>query len=142
MTTGFLRVTQAACLLVIGAATVLAAQSTPYAHHGLYSARQAQHGKTLYTSQCAMCHGDDMSGMGPSPALTGEDFMAKWKGQPVSKLFSKIKMTMPQSHPGSLTGDQAAQLVAYILQKNGLPAGTTPLAATAAGQKGLIISKH
>jgi hypothetical protein len=49
---------------------------------------------------------------------------------------------MPQSHPGSLTGDQAAQLVAYILQKNGLPAGTTPLAATAAGQKGLIISKH
>lgn len=142
MTTVLQRVTQAACMLVLGSAAVLAAQAAPSAHHGLYSARQSQRGKALYASQCAMCHGDDMSGMGPSPALTGEDFMAKWNGQPVSKLFSKIKMTMPQSHPGSLTGDQAAELVAFILHKNGLPAGTTPLAAKAAGQQGLLISKH
>lgn len=121
---------------------MLMAQATPSAHNGLYAARQAQRGKALYAAQCAMCHGDDMSGMGPSPALTGEDFMAKWKGQPVSALFTKIKMTMPQSRPGSLTGDQAAQLVAFILHNNGFPAGTTPLATTAARQKGLRISKH
>jgi mono/diheme cytochrome c family protein len=142
VTTVLQRVTQAACVLALGSAAVLAAQASTSAHRGLYSTRQSQRGKALYASQCAMCHGDDLSGMGPSPALTGEDFMAKWKGQPVSALFSKIKMTMPQSHPGSLTGGQAADLVAFILHKNGLPGGTTPLAATAAGQKGLLISKH
>src|SRR5205085_1867798 len=44
-------------------------------------------------------------------------------------LFDLIKNTMPQTAPGTLTEGMYLDLLAYILQANGLPAGAKELIA-------------
>jgi hypothetical protein len=43
-------------------------------------------------------------------------------------LFDRIKTTMPGDAPGSLTGEQCADILAFLLSKDGFPAGQTELA--------------
>ena len=47
----------------------------------------------------------------------------------ISDFFDRVSQTMPLSAPGSLTAPQYADVVAFILQKSGAPAGTTELPA-------------
>lgn len=94
---------------------------------GVYSADQVKRGETLYASTCAMCHGNDLEGRTPMPALSGDAFTAKWSNQHLSALFEKMQTTMPATKPGSLERSQNADLLAYILSKNGFKAGTTDL---------------
>ena len=49
--------------------------------------------------------------------------MVDWEGQPVGSLFELIKASMPEDNPGDLSRQQYSNLVAYLLQVNGLPAG-------------------
>src|SRR5687767_13233246 len=89
-----------------------AAKST---NDGVYSEAQAKRGDVLYKEQCATCHGDNLEGSGPMPALAGKDFLASWQGKTVGDLFEKTHTTMPATAPGSLTPAQAADIVAYML---------------------------
>jgi mono/diheme cytochrome c family protein len=41
---------------------------------GVYTDAQASRGQKIYTESCSSCHGDDLSGGGQAPALTGKDF--------------------------------------------------------------------
>ena len=50
-----------------------------------------------------------------------------WGGQPLTNLFDKIEKTMPADAPGTLSPVQVAELVAYMLQTNRFPVGTTDL---------------
>jgi hypothetical protein len=45
----------------------------------------------------------------------------------VSDLFVVLKATMPQDQPGSLSDDQYAAVIAFLLNKNGVPQGQTML---------------
>lgn len=90
---------------------------------GVYSERQAERGRVLYLAQCASCHGDDLSGMGFAPGLAGNDFLSLWTGQPLENLYSRTRTTMPEDMPGSLLPEETMDLVAYVLQMNGLPPG-------------------
>jgi len=94
----------------------------------VYSRVQAERGQQLYQSRCATCHGAAMGG-GLAPPLTGNSFMAAWGGQPVLGLASKIWKTMPPDDSGKLTLQQAADLVANLLQKGNLLAGPAELPA-------------
>ena len=38
---------------------------------GVYTADQAKRGEGIYKEQCAACHGDNLEGSGPMPALAG-----------------------------------------------------------------------
>jgi mono/diheme cytochrome c family protein len=96
---------------------------------GVYTAAQADRGKELYSMQCSACHADDLSGGGSFPPLAGADFVANWNGKTVGDLFDKIHSTMPASAPGSLTEQQTADLIAYMLSMSKYPAGMTELAA-------------
>ena len=73
------------------------------ANDGIYSEAQAKRGDVLYKEQCATCHGDNLEGSGPMPALAGKDFLASWQGKSVADLFEKTHTTMPATAPGSLT---------------------------------------
>ena len=106
------------------------AQSTRVVDGGVYSAGQAEGGGVLYTAQCAVCHGRSLGG-GLGPPLTGDGFVASWSGQPLSDLVGKIQGTMPEDAPGQLTREEAASLVAYVLQVGGFPAGSDELSADA-----------
>jgi len=114
-------------LIVWISPTVEAGQSKTV-NQGVYSTEQAQRGQTLYKDQCAPCHGTTLGG-DIAPPLTGNDFVSVWDKQPLSALFNKIRRTMPQDAPGKLTGEQVADVVAYILQAGKFPTAQTPLSA-------------
>ena len=95
----------------------------------LYSAAQAKRGGDIYQAQCAMCHGAGLKGQGPIPALSGDNFVAVYSGQPVSALYDKVQGQMPPNNPGSLTPTQATDVISYLLSSNQYPAGDTELPA-------------
>jgi mono/diheme cytochrome c family protein len=118
-------------VFVLSAAySAVSAQATRSANEGIYTEEQATRGKAMYAEQCASCHGDNLEGSGPMPALAGPDFQTNWSAKTVGELFEKTHTTMPATAPGTLTAEQAADVVAYLLSVGKYPAGTTPLATT------------
>ena len=108
-------------------AVTLGAQATRSVNEGVYTADQAKKGEALYKEQCSACHGDNLEGSGPMPPLAGKDFLANWTGKTVGDLYEKTQTTMPATAPGTLTPEQAADIVAYMLSKDNYPAGSAAL---------------
>src|SRR5579864_2535017 len=104
---------------------------------GIYTNDQANRGKQLYADACASCHGPELTGGEMAPPLVGGDFTSDWNGLSVGDLFDRIRISMPQNAPGSLTGQQNADILAFMLQANKFPSGTTELAKDAMMLKGL-----
>ncbi len=100
----------------------------------LYTDAQANAGAAIYAQACAACHGSQLEGVA-APALKGPAFgeMATAQSLTGDTLLDVISNTMPQSDPGSLKPEEYNAVTAYILQQNGYPAGTTPLAKGAPG---------
>jgi mono/diheme cytochrome c family protein len=94
---------------------------------GVYTAEQAQRGKTLYQAQCGMCHGSALEGQGRNSPLTGSPFLNSWTGQTMADLLTKTIVMMPATNPGTLSPKDTADILAYILSANKLPAGKTEL---------------
>ena len=84
--------------------------------------------QALYGQQCASCHGDKLEGV-QGPPLTTDVFLGRWQAQPLSDLANKIRNTMPAGSPGSLTPQQAADLVAHLLKVGSFPREQTELAS-------------
>jgi len=84
-----------------------------------YTDSQATVGQTVFTKTCSECH--------ESKDVTGADFRTKWGGQPLFTLYEQIRTTMPDGNPGTLSREEYAAALAYILKLNGLGAGATPL---------------
>jgi mono/diheme cytochrome c family protein len=110
-------------------AVTVAAQATRSVNEGVYTADQAMKGEALYKEQCAACHGDNLEGSGPMPPLAGKDFLANWTGKTLGDLYEKTQTTMPATAPGTLTPEQTAEIVAYLLSKDNYPAGAVALEA-------------
>ena len=103
------------------------AQATRSVNEGVYTADQAKNGEGLYKEQCAACHGDNLEGSGPMPPLAGKDFLANWGGKTLGDLYEKTQTTMPATAPGTLSPEQTADIVAFMLSKDNFPAGSTAL---------------
>jgi hypothetical protein len=61
------------------------------------------------------------------PALVGKQFWLTYGGKKVSTLWSSVHTQMPMMAPGSVSAKNSTNIMAFLLQKNGLPAGTTLL---------------
>jgi mono/diheme cytochrome c family protein len=96
---------------------------------GVYSAEQADRGKTLYTQSCSGCHSADLRGDGTAPSLVEGDFAFQWADTSLGELYERIRTLMPSTRPNSLPPRTYVDIVAYILQSNQFPAGPTELAA-------------
>jgi len=96
----------------------------------LYTTAQATAGAPVYAQNCAMCHGADLKGVA-GPALVGPGFPAAGTAATIGSVFTVLAEQMPAGQPGSLTHAQYADLMAYVLSKNGYPAGATALDYTA-----------
>jgi S-disulfanyl-L-cysteine oxidoreductase SoxD len=105
----------------------VAAQATRSVNEGVYTADQAKKGEGLYKEQCAACHGDNLEGSGPMPPLAGKDFLANWTGKTLGDLYEKTQTTMPATAPGTLTPEQTADIVAFLLSKDNYPTGAAAL---------------
>jgi len=118
----------AALILAAGAAIPIARPwAEPSVWDGIYSAEQAKRGQALYAKTCASCHRDTLEGHGTTPSLAGSEFLDRWDGQTVGDLFEKMQVTMPGDHPGSLSREQNAAILAFILRFNQFPAGAAEL---------------
>ena len=95
---------------------------------GVYTEAQAERGQAIYKDRCSPCHGALLEGK-LGPPLTGSNFVSDFSGQPLGQLFSKVKNTMPANAPGSLTPQQTADVVGFILQSGKFPAGQADLSS-------------
>jgi mono/diheme cytochrome c family protein/SAM-dependent methyltransferase len=111
------------------AGAVLAAQGTRSAWDGVYTEAQARRGAELFDRECAQCHGPSGAGGSMAPALVGPAFSANYDGQTVGDLFDRNRTTMPVGKEGQLSGQQTADITAFMLQVNSFPAGTNDLPA-------------
>lgn len=80
---------------------------------------QVTAGKGTYTARCAACHGQALEGMTHAPPLAGDGFKEKWRGQVARALYRRVLSTMPADNPGSLTQQEALDVVVYCLSVNG-----------------------
>ena len=94
---------------------------------GVYTDTQAGRGELGFSAHCASCHGANLGGTGEAPALAGPQFLSDFDGLSAGDLFDRIRTTMPQDNPGSLTRDQLADILAFLLKENGLPSGAKEL---------------
>ena len=96
---------------------------------GSYTVAQAEAGRAVFDRSCATCHMTDLSGAFEAPELAGPNFQLAWGARPVGELLDLIRASMPPDQGGSLGDEAYASVVAYILQANGVPAGSQVLAS-------------
>ena len=94
---------------------------------GVYNEAQSKRGLGLYGEHCARCHSENLGGGESATALVGDSFESGWNGLSVGDLSERIRISMPQDKPGSLSRQQVADVLAYIFEVNKFPKGEKEL---------------
>jgi len=94
---------------------------------GVYTSAQAERGREAFSVTCSGCHGFGSSGRD----LSGSIFLSHWLEDSLNSLFAKIG-NMP---PGGEKPAEPARLdiLAFLLERNGYPAGRVDLSPTDLG---------
>jgi cytochrome c len=123
------------------ASVVAAADRTVW--DGVYTTAQAARGKAIYTAECQMCHGGNLSGGSDAaervPALKREDFGLTRRD--LNNLYGFVLESMPRNEPGNLSASNAVDVIAYILQQNGFPAGGADMVPDPSVLESILIVK-
>ena len=67
------------------------------------------------------------NGEGALP-LTGATFKSTWNGVTLGAISDRVRLSMPQDKPATMTRQQVADVLAFILRANKFPAGKEELA--------------
>jgi mono/diheme cytochrome c family protein len=86
---------------------------------GVFSQAQATRGRDTYVGMCKACHTPE--------SHTAPAFVNSWSGRSLWDLFVYISSEMPKNDPGSLAPNDYAQVLAYLLEMNKMPAGKDEL---------------
>lgn len=114
--------------IIVAFYSQLPAQSQRSAKDGVYSGSQAKRGEDVIAKTgCPSCHGNSLDG-GPdeTPGLWGPEFITAWVGQTLFDLSLKLNQ-MPPENPVKMSRAEYADIIAYLLQINGYPAGRDDL---------------
>ncbi|GAC1408781.1 MAG: hypothetical protein NVSMB64_17350 [Candidatus Velthaea sp.] len=92
-----------------------------------YTAAQAHSGAKVYAQNCLSCHGATLQGTA-APGVAGTEFLsaAKKNGWSLTDLRTLVVENMPLSNPGSLSKQEYADVMAFLLASNCYPAGAKP----------------
>ena len=107
---------------------------------GIYTEEQAERGAALYVSGCGDCHGAGLEGDDMSPPLIGSDFLWDWDGTTVGDMFERLRISMPDGDAKSMSTQEKADVLAYMYQQNGFPAGEQELAKSTSALRGIAFS--
>jgi alcohol dehydrogenase (cytochrome c) len=127
---------------VIGIVAVLGLESTwELRAQGppTFTPAQAAQGKTAYAQNCASCHGANLDDGEFAPPLKGAAFRQNWGGKTADTLFTFITTRMPPIGPGSLGREVYAQILASVLENNGVIAGVASLPSDTSALKAMVI---
>jgi len=100
---------------------------------GVYTDEQANRGKQAFYSVCLSCHA--------TSEQSGDSFDQHWKDHPLSDLFTYVQTQMPQNDPGSMDQNTTADVVAFLLKLNAMPAGQTELVPDTAAMSKVRITR-
>ena len=129
--------------VVLGAAIAAAssrAQDVRTQWDGVYTDEQAKRGAALYFERCVHCHGATLTGaVDGAASLTGTTFYGNWNGVTLDLMLERVRTTMPVDNPATLSRQQTADLIAYILSVNRAPSGDIELPADAGLLKTITI---
>jgi cytochrome c len=90
---------------------------------------QAHAGAVVYASICVTCHGEQFEGKDGPPLAGPGNALGDYRT--VRRLFDYVASYMPDDDPGSLSEREYYDVVAFVLQANGLnPNGITLSAST------------
>src|SRR5436853_7221886 len=106
-----------------GARASVAAAQEKSQWEGVFTEEQAKRGEPLYSQYCSSCHGPDLTGGEMAPGLTGGEFQSNWNDLSLGELFERMRISMPQNAPGTLSRQQNADILSYILFKVNYPPG-------------------
>lgn len=120
----------ALCIVSENAAAQTPASRTKSTKSGVYSREQAIRGLDVYLGMCKNCHAAE--------SHTGTAF-AKWNGKTLSELYVYIRDQMPKNAPGSLTPEENADVLAYLLKLNRMPDGNDDLPSNTDALKSIRI---
>ena len=115
-----------AAVVFAGSLCTVVAQGNRTVADGVYTTAQAGRGQAIFDVQCKACHGPTLGG-GLGPPLAGAGFLSVWGTSSVADLVDKIHHTMPANKPGTLSREQATDLVAHVLKTNGFKPGSEEL---------------
>jgi mono/diheme cytochrome c family protein len=111
-----------------GIGPILAQETTRSVWDGVYTEAQAKRGEAVYRQNCAACHGVTLEGIETAGPLTGARFTANWNGVTVGDLLERVRVSMPNDRPGTLSRQQTADVLAFVFSVNRFPAGKAELA--------------
>lgn len=98
--------------------------------------------ESLYRSNCSACHGANLSGREPAPALAGPGFLSQWRGHTVAELYTRIRGTMPLGSAGALSDKEYLEIVKLILAANQVPFNDRQLLPNVQQLSGIKIDAH
>jgi mono/diheme cytochrome c family protein len=127
-------------LLLSGGGLYAAAQSKTV-WDGVYTQQQAARGAASFAGSCERCHAAQANAGEEGKNLAGKAFWNSFRESTVDHLLDFVSKNMPNGAGGTLSADTYADLVAFILSRNDLPAGSKELTReSAAGVQ--IIDKN
>ncbi len=94
---------------------------------GVYTDAQAKRGEGIANKSCVSCHGAELAGGEAGPTLVGLEFLGNWNSLTLGDFYDRIHSTMPADAPGSLSPQDTADIMAYVLKLNKYPAGQKEL---------------
>ena len=94
---------------------------------GVYSVAQADRGKGDFDKFCSNCHNTNLTGTVRAPSLKGDRFMQAWQNGSVEVLYEKLRDSMPANYPETVAEPTKLDILTYLLQQNGFPAGSSEL---------------
>jgi S-disulfanyl-L-cysteine oxidoreductase SoxD len=130
------------CISVMCGAAVLTAQSERTMWSGVYTADQAARGKRGFVSSCGRCHNNELDGSANAPALRGPAFIAKNENESLGAIFMFVRDNMPPDASAPVDGATKLDILAYILQRNEIPTGTTELTLDIPALEGIRVTKR
>jgi hypothetical protein len=101
-----------------------------------FTAAQVDLGTASYRDGgCTECHGAELrgevdlreDGFGIAPPLVGPNFVQRWFRGTVQELFAYLQSRKPPGNPGSMAPEIYADIIAYILARNGFAPGDMAL---------------
>lgn len=97
---------------------------------GVYTEEQADRGMGFFGPDCATCHSNTARGSSAAPGLIGYTLDSKYADQSLYTYFDYMRANMPPGNAGWFTDQEYADIVAYLLELHGAPAGDAELEGT------------
>ncbi len=108
-------------------AALLSAQA--HAQEVEFSSSQVEAGNQVYRDHCVICHGTTLANGQFGTPLRGRVFQQKWSGKSLGELLEYTYQEMPPDNGMMLPLERYAEVLAFILQGNGIDAGEVALEA-------------